>query len=50
MQKNVEELEEKIAGIKLDIQVLEEEKARIKKQEKAAIEKSKKSRIIKTRK
>lgn len=46
MQNNINELEQKIASIKLDIQVLEEEKARIKKQEKQDIEKSKKNKIV----
>ena len=50
MQNNIAELEQKIDSIKLDIEVLEEEKARIKKQEQQDIEKSKKQRIIKTRK
>lgn len=46
MQNNINELEQKIESIKLDLQVLEEEKARIKKQEKQDIEKSKKPKII----
>lgn len=50
MQNNIAELEQKIESIKLDIQVLEDEKARIKNQEKQDIERSKKAKIIKTRK
>ena len=46
MQNNITELEQKIENIKLDIEVLEEEKARIKKQEKQDIEKSKKNKIV----
>lgn len=50
MQNNIAELEQKIDSISLDIEVLEEEKARIKKQEQQDIEKSKKQKIIKNRK
>ena len=37
MQDNITDIEEKISGIKLDIQVLEEEKDRIKKQDDRAV-------------
>ena len=50
MQKNVEELEQKVASISLDIQVLEEERERIKLQEKHDLEKRQKTKFIKTRK
>ena len=50
MQKNIDELEQKIAGITLDIEVLEEEKNRIKLQEKRDLEKAKKTKVIKNRK
>ena len=50
MQKNVEELEQKVASISLDIQVLEEERERIKLQEKRDLEKRQKTKLIKTRK
>ena len=48
--KTIEQLNENIVQIKRDIEILEMEKAKIKKQEEKDIQKARKDRVIKKRK